>query len=487
MRRILSALLAELLLPAFCTGALAAPQIQIVRAFEDSGTLYTYVDMAGLEQPVTKAEATLDGQICQAAGRLETVRQAGSPVSYLLLVDASTSMPDFQADVLSFAEELVRHSGENTRFSLATFGDGLQISAEDVSPEELTKLLAGLEYVEPITQLHSAIDQALDHLEATPREGNELRSLVVLTDAVEYDPQGGVPYDDLLARIEQSDVMLHAVGFGDDEASLERLGRLVAASDGQEYLVGETLSPVQAADSLAEETGALYVVGFDLSGLSTAGGEETFSLVFSSGAELLGRSESSVLLPAAQSGEEIPGDRTPVPAPPASSGGTAPAGQPDQAEASGAPLSPLLVGGGAAALALILAAAFLLARRKKAPGPGSIPEPQSCPSPQAVSAPGGIFLRLEVLEGALTAGQTELILAGELLVGRDPSCGIAFDDGALAPRHSRIFLSPEGAVSLEDLAPGQATRVNGAPIQGTARLRSGDEIALGRTRFRLKF
>ena len=145
------------------------------------------------------------------------------------------------------------------------------------------------------------------------------------------------------------------------------------------------------------------------------------------------------------------------------------------------------MGGGAAALALILAAAFLLARRKKAPGPGSIPEPQSCPSPQAVSAPGGIFLRLEVLDGALTAGQTELILAGELLVGRDPSCGIAFDDGALAPRHSRIFLSPEGAVSLEDLAPGQATRVNGAPIQGTARLRSGDEIALGRTRFRLKF
>ena len=37
MRRILSALLAALLLPAFCTGALAAPQIQIVRAFVDGG------------------------------------------------------------------------------------------------------------------------------------------------------------------------------------------------------------------------------------------------------------------------------------------------------------------------------------------------------------------------------------------------------------------------------------------------------------------
>ena len=41
---------------------------------------------------------------------------------------------------------------------------------------------------ETVTRLHSSIGAALDYLDGLPRQGSELRGLVVLSDAVQYDP-----------------------------------------------------------------------------------------------------------------------------------------------------------------------------------------------------------------------------------------------------------------------------------------------------------
>lgn len=473
MKRILPLLMAALLLPGLSLGAAAAGQAEIVRAFGAGETLYTYVDLGEGGQPITRAEATLDGRTFQTTGRLETVRQAGSPVSYLLMVDASTSMPGFQEDVVGFAESLAEHSGENTRFTLATFGDGFQVIGEDVAPEEVPEQLAGLQYSEPITQLHSAIGQALDYFEGLSRQGNELRSLVVLTDAVEYDPQGGIPYDTLLERMERSDVMLHAIGFGDDRAALDRLNQLVQASDGSQWEIGEACTADQAADQLVEYNGRLFVLGFDISGYVSDGEEQPLSLVFSSGAELVGQAESQVALPVSQDPGTEPepdsGSELPAPEP----GGGAPAAQPEAPEEQPENSAlPLAIGIGAAVLVVILAA-VVLSRRKK---PEEVPQP----------APAGIYMRLEVVRGAQRTERTEFTLRDELHIGRDPACDIAFDDETLSLRNSRVFLD-QGAVYLEDLQSQNGTRVNGTPVYAPVRLRSGDEISVGSASFRLKF
>ena len=111
MRRLTSIFLALLLVGLMCTGALAAGSVEIVRAFVYDGTLYTYVSMDGMEKPVTKAEARVGGQTFSAAGRLETVRQAGAPVTWLLLVDNSTSMPAFRQEAADFARSLAQPGG----------------------------------------------------------------------------------------------------------------------------------------------------------------------------------------------------------------------------------------------------------------------------------------------------------------------------------------------------------------------------------------
>ena len=174
MRRLTSILLALLLAGLLCTSALAAGSAEIVRAFVYDGTLYTYVSMDGMEKPVTKAEARVGGQTFSAAGRLETVRQAGAPVTWLLLVDNSTSMPAFRQEAADFAQSLAQSGGENTKFILATFGDAFVVRAEDVSPEGLPVEMEQIPFDERVTRLHTAISQGLDYFEGLPRQRGEL-------------------------------------------------------------------------------------------------------------------------------------------------------------------------------------------------------------------------------------------------------------------------------------------------------------------------
>ena len=102
-----------------CGQALAAGVIRPVRVFVYENTLYSYMELEDIHSPVTQAEVKIGNQSFPASGRLETVRQAGFPITYLLLVDNSTSMPPFREQLVEFGSQLASGSGENTggRFS----------------------------------------------------------------------------------------------------------------------------------------------------------------------------------------------------------------------------------------------------------------------------------------------------------------------------------------------------------------------------------
>ena len=481
MRRLTSILLALLLAGLLCTSALAAGSAEIVRAFVCDGTLYTYVSMDGMEKPVTKAEARVGGQTFSAAGRLETVRQAGVPVTWLLLVDNSTSMPAFRQEAADFAQSLAQSGGENTKFILATFGDAFVVRAEDVSPEGLPVEMEQIPFDERVTRLHTAISQGLDYFEGLPRQGNELRCMVVLSDGVQYDPTGGVPYEELLERVDASDVMLHSVGLGGDREALDSMGRLAEASGGSHQMM-EEVSAAEAGSALAEDSGSLFVTGFDLSGLSSEGGTEQMSVTFVAGSELVCRAEGQVELPkltgegGTQSNVQ---PSVPLPKPSTQAPGGAGDGTASPADPPAAPPAVPLIGGIAAIVVVIIAAAVLLTRRKRR-------TPESSGPIQERQA--GIYMRLELVRGGLAGGQSqkELELRDELMIGTDPLCDIVVQDGEAALRHVRLF-SAEGAVYVEALDVSGAAQVNGEGLREARRLRSGDEVTVGSTVIRLKF
>ena len=483
MKRMFSMALALMMAVALTVQAGAAASAQLVRAFVYEDHLYTYVEISGAEAPITKADAEIAGQTFPASGTLETVRQAGFPVTWMLLVDNSNSMPPFREEAVAFARELAAGSGENTRFLLASFGDSFSLLEEDVPADQLAEAMAAIPMDETVTRLHSSIQQALDAFETIPRTGNELRGLIVLSDAVAYDPGASVSYEELLKRVNGSDVMLHSVGFGTDDAALESLASLTEASGGLHQVVGEDRTAAEAAVSLAEETGDLYVTGFALSGFTPEETPAQVSVTFASGGELLCRGTGEVQFP--DGGDETAPEQETAPAPetelpPSSNAGgqtqTPQAQEPAQTSSHGGVLLAVL----AAVVVLAAVIAVVCLRRRKSPaGPAAAPV-------EAGPEDDGIYLRLEVVQGAYLGQSLDLTLSRELVVGRDPDCGLPFGDGSVSRRHSRIFLA-NGAVYIEDLGSQNGTFVNGTRLDLARLLRSGDEIRAGDVVFKLKF
>ena len=518
---------------AMCTQALAAARAQLVRVFVYDNTLYTYVQLEGTDRPVTQVEAKIGGQTFYTSRRLETVRQAGFPVTYLLLLDNSNSMPDFREALTEFFSQMAENSGENTRFILATFGDQFQLIREDVPAEELAAQLDAVPFDERVTRLHSCMDSALDYLETLPRQGNEMRGMIVISDAVLYDPQERVTYDQLLERIQHSDVMLHSIGLGTDAAALESMGRLTEASGGLHQVLSEEIRPAAAADALFAAAGELLVTGFDLTGCTASGEDQEVSLTFASGGTLLCRGESTVDLPEGgetaaetsaaetetaettpaetsaaepetEDGEtEAPAEtETEAPAEtetetPAETETEAPAAEAAGQNAAGAGSGPAPETGGGAELAAAAAAAVILAvlvavlilhKRKKAGKAETAPEHlPAAPEPAAPAPePAGIYMRLEVQEGVLASEQRQFVLQKPLTAGGASSCDIVLGTES-APAEVFRILQRNGAVCVEAGSSGVPVLVNGKPETGLKTLRSGDQISAAGVTLRLLF
>ena len=471
------ALILTLLLPARA----ADPAATLVRAFVYEDALYTYVSLEGNDQPITKADAEIGNRTFPAAAPLETVRQAGSPITYLLLLDASTSMTAYQEQIAAFAKALAAGGGENTRFILATFGRSFTVVEEDVPAQDVADTVMEISFTETSSRLLSGVQEALDYWESLPRRGSELRSMVILSDAVEYDSDGAVSYEELLERINGSDVMLHSLGFGSDSEALDSLSGLTAASGGRHWLAGDSISAAEAGTALSEENGALYVTSFNLTGFVPEEGSAILSVTFASNGELVCRAETEVVFPASaehepagEEAEEQPAREEPAePVPPQESDTPAVSTDPDGLQPNDTAV--LLAAAAAAGILVLALVIFLLVRRRK-----------HAASRREQGGTAGVYIRIEVLQGTLLGKSLERSLSDELVIGRDKTCAIAFRSQALSRRHARVFLAG-GAVYLEDLQSQNGTFINGSSVAMPSLLRSGDEIQAGDVVFRLKF
>jgi hypothetical protein len=72
----------------------------------------------------------------------------------------------------------------------------------------------------------------------------------------------------------------------------------------------------------------------------------------------------------------------------------------------------------------------------------------------------------------------ELPEVGELTVGRDHDADVVVDDRAISRYHARL-IAARGEVWIADLGSHNGTTVNGVAVEGSRKLASCDEIAIG--------
>lgn len=120
------------------------------------------------------------------------------------------------------------------------------------------------------------------------------------------------------------------------------------------------------------------------------------------------------------------------------------------------------------------------------PGAAPIPAPVAAtltPPPNAPSLGAGL-LRLVGMAGPYD-GRTFPLDKPLMIVGREDSSDIVLgQDGMVSRRHARLVVQPE-RIEIVDEGSSNGTYVNGARI-GQTRLKPGDEITLGASRFRLE-
>ncbi|HAN35887.1 MAG: FHA domain-containing protein [Actinobacteria bacterium] len=101
---------------------------------------------------------------------------------------------------------------------------------------------------------------------------------------------------------------------------------------------------------------------------------------------------------------------------------------------------------------------------------------------KGVRAKRGTPSRLVVLEPKVRKGSAYPI-AGELTLGRAPSCSIGLPDDTFASQlHTRLF-ARDGAVWVEDLGSTNGTHVNGGRLTAPLQLTIGDRVQIGSTIF----
>jgi hypothetical protein len=114
--------------------------------------------------------------------------------------------------------------------------------------------------------------------------------------------------------------------------------------------------------------------------------------------------------------------------------------------------------------------------------PAERPATPVAPAPPKVRGKRGTPTRFVVLEPKVRKGAAYPI-AGEITLGRAPTCSIGLPDDTFASQlHTRVF-HRDGGVWVEDLGSTNGTHVNGGRISVPTQLVVGDRVQIGSTIF----
>ena len=465
-----------LILACLWTGpsAKAASLVEPASAFVQGERLTVFLPLGdGTEQALFQT----GGRQFPAARGVQSLAESGMPVTYYLLVDTSTSMRGAREDIRAFAESLAEQSGEGAGFGLLLFGDSFSAVLEPT--EDSGAFLSALDdtaFDAQRTDLLRGILNGIEYVSSAERATGGLTGLIVISDGVPDGADGGPDAEEVRQRISDAqETVIHTLWINSGLAGAPQ-GRDLLASigSGAHPCIEKSGGTRDAAAEIAGYTDGLSAVSFllETEPSTPVSGDLFFQSAEEDGGQLLYYAKLAdipVLLaqedfaPAAPSALPAPQGSQPSSPDPSSVVSAVPESQ------DSAKVWAYCMGIAAALLAAACTAAvFYKKHRRQTPGTH------------------GIYMRLETGAGKYAGKKTEFFLTDELTIGRSRKCDLVWKDRMTSPVHARVFLR-DGLIFLEDLGSETGTFLGGMRIYQKNRLRSGDEISIGRSSFRLRF
>ena len=454
--------------------AKAASLVEPASAFVQGERLTVFLPLGdGTEQALFQT----GGRQFPAARGVQSLAESGMPVTYYLLVDTSTSMRGAREDIRVFAESLAEQSGEGAGFGLLLFGDSFSAVLEPT--EDSGAFLSALDdtaFDAQRTDLLRGILNGIEYVSSAERATGGLTGLIVISDGVPDGADGGPDAEEVRQRISDAqETVIHTLWINSGLAGAPQ-GRDLLASigSGAHPCIEKSGGTRDAAAEIAGYTDGLSAVSFllETEPSTPVSGDLFFQSAEEDGGQLLYYAKLAdipVLLaqedfaPAAPSALPAPQGSQPSSPDPSSVVSAVPESQ------DSAKVWAYCMGIAAALLAAACTAAvFYKKHRRQTPGTH------------------GIYMRLETGAGKYAGKKTEFFLTDELTIGRSRKCDLVWKDRMTSPVHARVFLR-DGLIFLEDLGSETGTFLGGMRIYQKNRLRSGDEISVGRSSFRLRF
>lgn len=202
------------------------PTLSVESACWTNGKFIAYVRPEdGFDVTLPETGLMINNNMADAKGKLQTMKESGEPVRYMLLLDLSTSMPRYQKKIRAMAEALTETETQKFAVTVGGFGERFEILEEDLTDAEaVQKALSDVTCDHRATDIGGGVAEALKYLSGKYRKGTGPVNLIVLTDGIPYlagnydSEEEGIAETATAAAetiAKTPEVIVHTVGFAD--------------------------------------------------------------------------------------------------------------------------------------------------------------------------------------------------------------------------------------------------------------------------------
>lgn len=482
--------------------------VSVVSACWTEGKFTAYVHpQSGCDTSIAETGVMINNNTGKSRGKLQTLAESGQPVRYMLLLDLSTSMPQYKKRILAFAEALAQGETREYQITVGGFGERFEILEENLSSAEAVQTFFNtITYEHRATDIGGGVVEALKYLSGKYKAGKGPMNLVVLSDGVPYlsgnyeSEEAGIRETSRMAAeaiANTPEISLHTVSFSEWDATI--MGA-VSTGSGLDVSAYSVQGAKSAAQQIAEYTDSLFLTQIpfswdfdsdrmDLQLMISDPASMDMSLAPIHNVANIDRIEDMDLsktpeITIIEEEPEAEGDKSDedseeieeeeeteeVVEEPKDK-------KEDSKEKKETGISKKLLVPICAAAALLLAViVFMIVRASRSRKKTGVNDSNA-----------GITMRLEVISGNVKNSNENFILRDQIIIGSSSSCDLVFKETDIAPKNSRIFMQDQ-LIFIENINEKENnTCIGGMKIYAPNRLRSGDEISIGSVRFIFRF